>query len=419
MTSAFRRQGQILIAVFAGYLVVAAGVNLLVNPLRVIPARCSLEVLEPFRDINRDVRTGKAGLVRYHQGVEIAIVGSSRFEIGLDPQGPAFQGHKTLNVAMAAGTLTETLAMVRYLVDRQPELRCLIFGIELGDLTSDDDSRTFTSFYASPLADTSFSVDRELRFLVGVTTLEQSLTTLGHAFRKVKSTRNPFGLWTEPEVHPDVRNYMASHREVIFAEIPDLHGMRIRTAREAKINALRTALLELRQRQVRVCLTLPPEMALKQIHPTQDSIKAAPWEVDRRAIFGLCREVNAVAIPGAPAVELWDFNTFHPLTTPGLPPVDNYQVGIPNWYDLGHFNTTLGNLMAERLFSKAPLAAGQPLTEQFGLNVLAVGLEPYFEALKTGHARYCHEHSNDVAWVRSILPKFDSEPAAPSHPSNQ
>jgi hypothetical protein len=62
--------------------------------------------------------------------------------------------------------------------------------------------------------------------------------------------------------------------------------------------------------------------------------------------------------------------------------------------------------MVERLLGSGILD-GRPLSEQFGVNVLQVGIEAHLEELKRGHARYCRDHPDDVAWARSIFPKLD------------
>jgi hypothetical protein len=400
--SAFRCQGRWLLFSILGYLVVAAMLNLLVNPLRMGPARCSIAALETYRDISRDVRTGKAGLVRYHSDIEIAIVGSSRFEIGLDPLQPAFRGRRTMNLAMAAATLHENIAMIRYLLARQPHLRQLIFGLELDDLSNDADSRTFTSFYASPLAGSDNSLDREIRHLVGISDLEQSIATLARCLRRKTTTRTAFGLWLSPRIPPDPRVYLQAHSAVLAERLPIMYGIRPQPLRSDKLAKLKSVLLELRSRGVQVLIALPPKLAWEQIHPVLDAVSYAPWTAERRGLYELCKAVNATDIPAGPPVQLWDFDTFNSQTCFALPGTSS-DSRVPHWFDPGHFDVTIGQAIVERMLGVIAPPANQPLAEKFGINVFDVGLEAHLTGLRDGHARFCRAHSNDVAWIRSII----------------
>ena len=409
MTYLFRNQARWLLGVILGYLIIVTGLNLMVNPLRMEPAWCSIAALDSYRDIGKDLRTGKAGLIRYHHGVEVAIVGSSRFEIGVDPSQPAFKGAKTLNLALAAGLLHENIAMVRYLMMRQPNLRQVVFGLELGDLVSDTDSRKFTNFYETPLADAAATPDREIRYLVGIAALEESVSTLQRSIIRKQSSRTSLGLWVTPHDQPDLRSFLTANRDFVFEQVPDMYELRTQTVRAEKISKLRSLFTDLRRRKVEVLVVIAPQLALKQIHPFMNDAKTAPWSVDRRAIYDLCREVNAWDIPGAPSVQLWDFDTFNAQTCVALPSVAGPVRRIPHWLDMGHFDVTVGRAMVERMLCRGVPSADESLLERFGVNVLEVGIDAHLEGLRLGHTRYCREHPDDVAWVRSILPVFKAQ----------
>ncbi|HTJ78618.1 MAG TPA: hypothetical protein VL357_06440 [Rariglobus sp.] len=415
MISRFKKQGRWLVGLIGLYVVVASLLNTLVNPLRMEPASLSIAAFDPYRDIGEDLRTGKAGLVRYHSGVEVAIIGSSRFEIGIDPTHPAFKEAATLNLAMAAGGLHENVAMARYLMARQPHLKRLIFGLDMADLSSDTDSRKFTSFYTSPLAESTASLDREIRYVVGIGASEDSTATISRYVRRLTPSRTPLGRWVTPRNPRDLRAYLTANRDVIFDQIPDMYELRPQALRSAKIEKLRALLVDLRRRGVEVLVVIPPQLAVKQLHPFLDELKVAPWNTDRRGIYELCREVNAVKIDGAPAVQLWDFATFSAQTCVALPPLSGDPVRrVPHWFDMGHFDETIGSAMINRMLGATTPPADQPLSETFGVNVLQVGIEPHLEGLQLGHARYCREHPADVAWARSIFPKIDLKGSSPS-----
>ncbi|MBW8782099.1 MAG: hypothetical protein JF599_09450 [Verrucomicrobia bacterium] len=409
MTSRFRKQGRWLLGFIGVYVVTAAILNTLVNPLRMEPASLSITALDPYREIGDDLRTGKAGLVGYHRDVEVAIVGSSRFEIGIDPLQPAFKGARVLNVAMAAATLYEDIEMARYLMAREPHLRELIFGLDMGDLSSDTDSRKFTSFYTSPLAKATVSLDREMRHVASIGSVEESFSTLAHFIRRQEPSHSSLGRWMTPRHPNDLRTYLKNNRDDIFDRIPDMYELRHQEIRADKMAKLKKLLIDLRRRGVVVLIAIPPQLAIKQLHPSFDLPSVAPWSRERRAIFDLCRDVNAIGLENAPTVQLWDFATFSAQTCMPLPSLSGTTGRIPHWFDMGHCDVTVGSQMVERMLAMNPASVALPLSEQFGVNILEVGLEAHLEGLRLGHARYCGDHPDDVAWARSIFPRFAAQ----------
>jgi hypothetical protein len=404
MTSCFRNHGRWLLIFVAGYLAFALPLNLLVNPLRSIPVAWSLAALDEYRDIDRDVRTGKAGLVFAHRDAELAVIGSSRFEIGVDPAQPALQATKAVNLAMAAGSLYENMAMARYLMARNTHLRRLIFGLDLGDLSSEVDSRKFTDFYSSPLAEEGVSMDGTIRQMAGIGASEESVATIYRFIRDIPSSRTPLGQWITPRHPHDLRVYLSANRDVIFDQVADMCELRPQSIQSAKTQKLKELLVDLRRRGVQVFVTLPPQLALKQLHPSLDLLKVAPWSTERRAIAALCGEVNAVEIHGAPLVQLWDFATFCAPACAALPSLSGEIRQIPHWFDMGHFDAEIGREMVERMLGAQPVPVSSAAAEEFGVNVLQAGIESDLEILRRGHARYCREHPDDVAWVRSVMP---------------
>ena len=409
MTSRLRKHGRLLVVLICVYLAVAAALNTLVNPLRIIPGSWSIAALDDYRDIRRDVRTGKAGLACAHKEMELAVVGSSRFEISMEPLQPALRDKKAVNLAMAAASLRENMAMTRYILARAPHLRQLIFGLDMGDLSSDFDTRKVTGYYSSPLAGGGSSFEGGISNVIGVETTEESVSTLYRFARKIPSSRNRLGRWITPNHPANFRAYLSTYKDVIFAQVPEIWEQQQPVMRADKFEELTALLTDLRRRGVEVLLTIPPQLACKQLHPMQDAPTTAPWRSERRAIEAMCREVNAKDIPGGPAVQLWDFATFSEQTCVALPVGDGRARQLPNWFDTGHFGEEIGRQMVERMLGASQPPAGRPLSEQFGINVLQVGIDAHLEGLRLGHARYCREHPDDVAWVRSLMGKSSDD----------
>jgi len=148
---------------------------------------------------------------------------------------------------------------------------------------------------------------------------------------------------------------------------------------------------------VEVILVMTPRHALMQVHPSSDDPPAAPWERERRALAAMVGRINSLSLKGPP-IRFLDFCTFSPLNTQALPPAET-DTEFPEWPDLEHCSTRTGDQLLERCFGpSASSAAGD-----WGVDVLATGIEKHLENLKSGHRRYCLERPQDVAWIRKVL----------------
>ena len=83
-------------------LVLTAAANVLVNPWRVLPESTEIKALDPYREIDAEIRTCKAGLA-IRGPWDVLIIGSSRPNTGMDPAGPAFEcrGRELAGVGLA------------------------------------------------------------------------------------------------------------------------------------------------------------------------------------------------------------------------------------------------------------------------------------------------------------------------------
>ena len=132
---ALKRYQTFFLLLILGMAIGGFALNTTVNPWRVTPTPWTSEKLEPYRAIEISWnRTSKAGLVRSGNW-DAAMFGSSRVDIGLDPQHPVFDGMQCANLGLNAGLLVENHAMFRYFIERQTP-RLVILAIDAGDLST-------------------------------------------------------------------------------------------------------------------------------------------------------------------------------------------------------------------------------------------------------------------------------------------
>lgn len=392
-----RRYARRLLAGLALYLAAAALLTSLVDPWRVIRAPWALAALEDFRDFGDAHRTGKAGLAMDPDGWDIAYIGSSRLEMGLPTDHPAFGTKRVVNLALAGGLIPENMAMARFAMRHNRRLKTLLLGVDSGDLTSRTDLSNQTDFSRSPLAPGQSPVENLLRHLTGVRAVGESCKTLIHKTQRVKSKYTRGGQRVGGlDGYPPVRGSVEAQRDTYRARATAFAAPERSTFNERKAALLTELVGEARKTGVEVVLILTPRHALMQVHPLEDAPAPAPWEIERRAIAALCQRINAMPVAGPP-VRFLDFCTFSPLNTQALPPADR-DAPFPEWPDLEHGSTELGMRLLDRCFG----TPRDPVPD-WGVDVLATGIDQHLRNLAAGHAAYCRSHPDDVAWIRRVL----------------
>ena len=310
----FRRFLRWLAVLMTVYLAIGIILSTTVDPWRINNAPWAAGSLDRSRDIHKEMRIGKAALA--NRGTwQAAILGSSRLEIALDPSHPAFQGQRAVNLAMSGATLYEVIAAGNYTLDHNPHIKTLIFGIDPGDLHSDADSRSANQYYQSPFADNNRSVERTINQLIGAETLGESIATLQRHFRGIPSEYSPLGQMLMPPGHGNLRQFVES----TFIENPaDQWNLRPQILRQQKAELLAQFIDRARQAGIAMHVVIPPQHALKQIHPTEDNPDRMAWETDLLALATICTKANAIPA-SAPPVKLWSFLNFNPYTTTPMP----------------------------------------------------------------------------------------------------
>ena len=394
---AVTRHASILLGGIGLFIMVSAAINSWVNPLWVIPSPWSDPSFEPYRDISSQIRTGKAGLIRSQDQIDVAFLGSSRVENGLDPDLPKWDGKKVLNLGCSGGYLYETTGIARYLLDRS-DPSILICGIDPGDLSRPSDSREKSDYYSSPFADTSNPVDRELRYLFGVSTLETSIETIKRREEQKPSSYTPHGL-RSVEVEGNNGTQLGFVRRQLIGNHFGGGDARTETSIvEEKIQSLKSLMLTCRESGIRLILFYHPQHAVMSARSEDIDNPPLFFPSERPALVALVEEVNQTRLPGPP-VELWDFFDFHPINCEALPLGDKSRMTF--WDDLGHFSVPVGNAMQARMMGWPVELEG---AEDYGTPLSRETLQRREAEVREGYRAYLEgPRRGDVLWKEELI----------------
>ena len=388
-----------LVAIVAVSSLVAFAVNTTVNPWRVTPMPWSAQKYDPYRDISSQIRTGKAGIVRSNKNVTAAIVGSSRVANGMDPENPGWQGQNVINLGCSGGFMYESSALAHYVMANQP-VKLVLFGVDPGDLTSLTDTRPMGDFHASPLAGDEDRFNRELRYLIGVSTLEASAETLKRYSKHETTQYTPKGLRAHPK-----KKGQRSQLDFIKARIqgeaefdlPDT-GISAKEVNPDKARVLEDLMRDARRRGVHFIAFIHPTNALMNARAADVNNPPVVFEAERRAVLSIATKVNGEAFDG-PKIDVWDFCDYHPLNCDPMP--QDRESVMPHWGDLGHYSVEIGNVIQARIMGwPIPI----PGAENYGMKITPENLDAWFDHIRQGYKAYLTGPGvRDVAWKEELI----------------
>ncbi|GAA5481730.1 hypothetical protein [Haloferula sargassicola] len=392
--SAPRAYATWLIAAVVGVSVAAFILNTRVNPWRVTPVPWADDQLDAYRDVSSQIRTAKAGMVRSAGELGVGFFGSSRVANAFDPTDPRWGRDDVLNLGCSGGFLYESTAMCRYAM-RHHALEIAILGVDPGDLSSDLDTRPMGDFYASPLASRQ-DPDRELRYLIGISTAEASLETLKRSWKGVLPQYAPGGQRVrsrkargKPQI-AFIREQITGEAE--FGMLADGRGAA--TVREEKAVLVEDLALEARRRGTRLILLFHPTHALRHLRATDATDPPVLFENERRRLLAIVDRANAAG-GGGPPVEFWDFLDAHPLNDDPLPEGDGM---MEHWTDLDHYTDEVGGIIQARVMGWKCAAP------DYGTRVTARNLDAWFERVRHSCGQYVATTGReDIRWKEALI----------------
>lgn len=350
-------------------LLVSLFLNLLVNPFRLTPSALSVEALEPYREISGRMRMGKAGMLRTRSNWQVLLAGSSRINHSLDPADPAWAGRKVINLGLSGGFIYESDAIIRHALAEGADPEIVMIGIDPSDLTSDYDSRKVTDYAVSPLAPTNEPMNREMRYLLGISMMEQSFEVLTRAISRKPARYSPEG-FRIPGSQRKRESQLAFIMEELAAGQVDHHQHQI--VEKDKVDTLIALISHLQERETRVILLYVPLHSLIHARSEDDGNGVIPFETERRSLCDIAAQTGA---------EFWDFYDFSSISREPLP--TDATGKMKGWDDLAHFTPAIGSHILSRILDTENLS---PVG--FGTKITPANLDEHLLAVKTSYQLY-------------------------------
>jgi hypothetical protein len=380
----------LLSTVGAGLLAVVA-VNAWVDPLAALDGPrvegWNAEKTEALRMGTRPDKSVRIAVERF----DTLVLGSSRVQLAIDPNDPAFAGDAVFNVGLGATNLAELVPVVDYALARQRPARVLI-GLDL--LMASGRREPGASFQASAFAG-RHPAAVWLRRMASWDVLRASLSTVRANRAGARALYTHDGFVRGPadaslESWDHAAQFEASLRT--FALNPETYAcFRYDGERVAR---LAETLDALRRSGAEAVLFFNP-MHARHLELVE-TLRLRP-ELERMKRDVVDVVAAEAARSGALPFPVWDFTGPHPYTTEPVPPAGG---AMRWWWESSHAKPALGGRMLARMLGGPAADEG---AEAFGARLSPEALDAHLAALRVRHAAWAEANPGAVREVRAMV----------------
>jgi hypothetical protein len=326
-----------------------------------------------------NLRLTKAHVVKYFNPTA-AIFGTSRAELGIDPEHPAFKekGYKTYNMAMAGSGLYEiyrTLQHTYYASNKK--LKLAIIGIDFLMFNENREKVVFGTEVVNydekrlMLSDNDSYFSRTLLFDANAILFENALTASVKTLRSQDTKAEAIQRQLRPETIKPKELYLsngmrapgqviiAPHRQATLSN-EKYYMEKIWTAgaeqrfcttslddNQSAFDTFRQIIRFSRKHNIELRLFISPTHARKILAIKQAGLWDAFEEFKKGVVNVLAQDAKKYS--NLKPITLWDFMNINSITTEPFPELSDPQSRMKWYWELSHYKIATGNLVLNRI----------------------------------------------------------------------
>lgn len=383
-----RRYLLIFACVTAGVMALLAGFNALVDP-HAIMGTWAIEGFNAEKPRLDSFGGRAAKSVALAQGDwQGVVLGTSRVELGIDPDDPAFGGLRVYNAALKGTNFVETEAVAAFALGRN-KLSLAVIGL---DFLAFNAYRGVSGDYGESLfAGRSWGA-LALRDVLSETTFEHAIQTVTENFEGSHAPGRANGFHDKAN---ELRAYTASRAfdatlRNNFLVNPETYGDF--ALDEGRIDAFRRTLSMIVKRGVRVALFIPPVHA-RMLEAKWQLGLFPDYEKWKRELTMIVAAMNR-ELPPEQKLVLWDFSSFGGVASEPVPTEPEARM---QWFwDNSHSTRALGHLVLERILNGAA-------ADGFGRVLEPTTIERTLAEIRAERAEYVARFPDDVAHIAALV----------------
>ena len=380
MAGPARRHARVFIAVLVALLAVLGACNFVLDPFlayRVV----AIDALRPYRD-KLHSRIAKAEILG-HEDCQVVILGTSRAQIALDPDHPAW-GAPACNLALTGMGVPELLGVLERVI-REPEVRELVIALDIH--SSAGDAALHEDFARSRFDDRLQLVEYHGGLLFGEDATRASLGLVSDFFRGRVSPYSERGF-----TNPALRGRPADRESFLWALERTIGALRAplreRSGDEtALLSRLAADIRTAQARGIAVTLVILPVHAIF----LETLQRFGKWPNRERARETFMRSLTPEG--GEPLVPVWDFTSYLGPAAEGVPAAGAAREMRWHW-DAVHVKRELGDEVIAQIRSAAMPSHLSP-----GVRLTLDSLGAESERLHQEREDYLRAHGAELALI--------------------
>ena len=385
MRPSFRLYSRVFAACTLAGLAMVAALNLLVDPLGAYP-RVSIQRIGPYRGQLMS-RPAKAEMLLRNR-CDVLLLGTSRVQVGMPVDHPAYGTTNVMNLGLAGTTLPEIAAVLEFALRFQRPGRVVLgadfflFSDVRGVGVNFDNSRFNPGLQA---------FDYHFKNILGSHMVTDSWMLLRQWSRGKPPPK------TERGFLPKSLRPGASQRESFargvrrFLTEPEVYGAYHYS--QERLDIFRQMLRRCRDEHIELVVFIPPVHALEL-----ETVRVAGlWPTFERWKGDLARILAEEG--AADTVPFWDFTGYAGAVGENVPAEGDTVTRMRWYFENSHFTPALGELVLDRLLSTGSSAAG---AMDFGERLTTKNAERHLTRLRQEREAYVASHPAEIDWMNRL-----------------
>ena len=368
------------LAVVSVNLSLIALLNIFIDPYKVMNSPIIVGINKVKPELNNHVRLFKAIEITRLE-TKMIVLGSSRSEIGLNPNHPALSNYQpSYNLAITGANMYEVMRYFQHAIANQPNLKEIILGIDF--FMFNRFSKNKPDFKENRLETTWLTLQDAFEVMFSLSALTASIETINYN----KMEPNAIGYF-HPNGMRDTKYYKSviyqnQPSKTIFAKIlqeflhrPDLY--KTYQLSDERLNNLKTIISTCQERGIKLTILISPS-------------HASQWEAIRVAnLWPVFEQWKREVVKMAP---VWDFSGYNSITTE---PISN---NMKNYLDSSHYSKDVGDLILNRIFHYHE----ETVPADFGVLLTSANIESHLEKIRADREVWAKNHLDVVQFVEDL-----------------
>ena len=316
------------------------------------------------------------------------VAGTSRVQVGIDPNYPALKHHNVYNLGLSGTNLYELEKVLNYAIKYQ-NIKLLIWGLDF--LTFSTQRKTAGDFESSYFKNEK-NIEWIFDYLINTYNLLRSLKVIFYNYK------NKSDVFSNERGFFDKSNMNVNHRELFTSILTENFLVNNETYAgfqygKDRLQSFKRVLKKYSSKNIKIILFISPVHA-RQLEALNALNLFDDFEDWKRDVVYSVEDINEQA---ENRIVLWDFSGYNSITMERIPDRKEEQM---RWYwESSHYKKEVGNLIVERIL-KGQSAESVP--DDFGVMINPHNIEQHLLSIREDRKWYARTFMKEIKDVEYL-----------------